>query len=82
MSVPNPFFPDNVQQLLNNMNPAAARARLGDIIVELQAKAAGSGDSDLAAIVNDLAGTVSNLQTQAGDFETRIAALEALQAGG
>ena len=78
-----PFYPDNVRELLNNMCPSSARAKLGDIIVDLQNKAAGSGDPELASTVADLQSAVSgltnrisDLETQASDFESRIAALE------
>ncbi len=35
-----PFFPVSVRETLNKMNPAAARVGLGDIVADLQEKAA------------------------------------------
>ncbi len=35
-----PFFKDDIQELLNNISPGAARAKLGDLIIALQEKVA------------------------------------------
>jgi len=82
MSTPNPFFPDNIRDLLNNMNPAAARAALGDIIVELQKKAGESSGGDLAAVVANLETQVQTLQATVADLSTRLSAAEDAIAGG
>lgn len=42
-----PFFTHNKRDLLNSMNPSAARVRLGDIITDLEDKVQAGGDITL-----------------------------------